>query len=238
MRAINSVIVLAHADERSEELDQHSSQLNAVTALGYLSAIRFWREPWPTIRGLPIHTSMLEFLALWHQALIIMDPNAPRITDTQLAWLCDGMLGKPLDGPFDHLIRAIEENSPLNGSATEWQERIATLEHEADRGTACSHGCWEAQRTMHWPVFSMYQVASMRLVAGPEGCWVRLMPSEERWGSVLWWRPGRRAPTCWSLALGEAVTTIPLLALHATFWHIWRDLRVAGCPSRDAIRVA
>jgi hypothetical protein len=238
IRAINSAVATAHEDEGSEEQKQHPSQLDAATALGYLSAIRFWSQPWPTIRGLPIRTSMLEFLPLWHQVLVIMDPNAPGITDAQLVWLCDGTIGKATDGPFDHLMIAVEESSAVGSSAAEWQEHIVMLRQEAVRGTERPGGSWEVQQPVLWPELLMDHVATLRIVVGAQGCWVRFIPAEERWGSVFWWRPTRRPPTCWSLALGEALTSPSLLALHATLWQMWRNLKVDGCPFHAAVRVA
>lgn len=237
MRAIGLAVATVPEDHAAHVIDQHPGRLDAVTALGYLSAIRFWREPWPTIRGLPIRTSMLEFLSLWHQALVITDPNAPEITDTQLAWLCDGMVGGPSDSPFDHLIIAIEECEPWDASPPEWEEAIATLRQEMARGIQQPGGSWEVQQTTQWPALSAYHVATMRLVAGPQGYWVRLIPADECWGSVLWWQPDPLPPACWSLAFGESLTSVPLMALHATFWQIWRNLQVDGCPSSEAIRI-
>lgn len=221
----------ARAEEEAGALNRHASQLPPVTAIGYLSALRFWRDPWPTIRGLSIGTSMLEFLPLWHQVLLMMAPDAPAISHTDLAWLCDETLGTPSDAPFDHLIVAGQHSDTLGQSTTDWQARITELRQEAARGTWRPRGCWEVPCAAHWPVFSTYNVARMRVVAGPHGCWVRLIPVEEHWGSVLWWRPQPRVPTWWSLALGEACSSVSLLAFHATFWQLWRDIRVEGHPA-------
>lgn len=155
--------------------------------IGDLSAIRFWREPWPTIRGLPIHASVLDFRQLWQQALVIMYPDAPPISDMQFSWLCDGTIGAPDDAPFDSLVVARPNIDGLSISATEWQQRIAMLKQEAGRGTYRPNGCWEVPiSSPEWPVLSAYGVASVQIVAGPKGCWVRLIPAGTGWGSVMW----------------------------------------------------
>jgi hypothetical protein len=224
-------------DTESEGLDGHPSSFDASTAIGYLSAMRFWRYPWPTIRGLPIQTGALDFLPLWHQVLIIMDPDAPAISDMQFAWLCDGTVGAPSDGPFDCLTITGYERDAVAGSVTSWQERIVALRQEAARGTCRPYGCWEVVCDADWPVFSTYNVATMRVVAGPQGCWVRLVPAHVSWGSVLWWQPRRRPLMYLGLALQEALTSIPVLAFHATFWQLWRDLRCEGRPTGEALRI-
>jgi hypothetical protein len=219
---------LARADENATRTSLHVAMAQWA-AIGDLSAMRFWREPWPTLRGVPIQVLMLDFVQLWHQALVIMHPDAPTIPDTHFSWLCDGRIGAPDDGPFDSLLAARPNTEGLGLSATEWQQQIAMLKQEAARGTCRPSGRWEVSITSQWPVLSAYGVATIRIVAGPKGCWVRLIPADTSWGSVLWWRPEKRPPTCWALALGEALNNVHVLALHATLWQMWRHLRVEGC---------
>lgn len=217
-------------EEESGLADRHASTDAGWSVIGYLSAIRFWRSPWPTIRGLSVQASMLEFLQIWQQALVIMHPDAPAITDTNLTWLCDGTLGAPYDGPFDSLLVASADIARLGISTTEMQERIVRLQQEAARGICRPSGRWDVRLSSNWPILLAYGVTSMSLVAGPKGLWVRLIPAQQSWGSVLWWRPQKQAPTCWSLVLGSALTSIQILALHETMWQVWRDLRVCGQP--------
>lgn len=219
---------MASADEESELSYLHIRRRGRWSAIGYLSAIRFWREPWPTIRKLPIQLPMLEFLELWHQALVIMHPEAPAISDTNFSWLCNGMIGGANDGPFDSLFVDNPDIEAFGRSAVEWQQQIAMLKQEAARGTCRPRGCWEVAISSRWPILSAYSVATMRVVAGSKGCWVRLIPAGTSWGSVLWWRPEKCPPTCWALALDEALSSVQVLALHETLWQMWRDLRVNG----------
>lgn len=221
---------LARSDQKPARTAQHAARMARWSAIGDLSAIRFWHEPWPTIRGLPIQSSILDFLQLWYQALVIMHPDAPPISATHFSWLCHGRIGAPDDGPFNSLLAARANIEGLGLSATEWQQRIVVLKQEAARGTCRPSGCWEVSISSQWPILSAYGVATMQVVVGPKGCWVRLIPAEASWGSVLWWRPEKGPPTCWALALGEALSSVPALALHETFWQMWRELRIYGRP--------
>lgn len=225
-------VAQAYAD--SARTDGQTEDRARWSVIGDLSAIRFWREPWPTLRGLPIQSSIMDFLQIWKQALVIMHPDAPPISDTQFSWLCDGRIGAPDDGPFDSLVVASPNIDGLGHSATEWQQRIVMFKQEAARGKCRPSGCWEVTVSSEWPVLSAYGVANMQIVAGPKGCWVRLIPAGTSWGSVVWWLPEKRPLTSWALALGKALSSVQVLALHATLWQIWCHLRLNGLPYTSA----
>jgi hypothetical protein len=225
---------VAIKDQESGIMERPANNLSGWLVLGYFAAIRFWRDSWPNVRNLRIQTSMRDVPQLWQQALVIMHPDAPLIADTDLIWLCDSTVGAPYDGPFDSLCAARLHTARLDFSPSGWQERIARLEQDAAQGRYQPSGCWNMLVAAHWPVLSGNNIATMRVVAGPEGCWVRLIPANPSWGSVLWWRPQMYPPSCWSFAFGEALTSIHILALHETLWYLWRNLRVCGRPENGS----
>lgn len=228
---------VGHANDDSARTSGYTEDTARWSVIGNLSAIRFWREPWPTLRGLPIQSSILDFLQIWKQALVIMHPDAPPISDTQFSWLCDGRIGAPDDGPFDSLVVASPNIDGLGHSVTEWQKQIVMFKQEAARGTCRPSGCWAVAVSSEWPVLSAYGVATMQIVSGPKGYWVRLIPAGTSWGSVVWWLPEKRPLTSLALALGKALDSVQVLALHATLWQIWRHLRVEGRPTSEAQHV-
>jgi hypothetical protein len=217
-------------DEESSFEDDDPISITRWSLLGNLGTMRFWREPWPTLRGLSIQAPMHEILFTWYQALVIMHPDAPIIDDTDLTWLCDGVLGAPYDAPFSRLFAACAAIETLNISVTGLYERILVVQQEAAQGSYLPRGRWELLVPAEWPVFWSYGAAIVRLIVGEDGCWVRLIPAQSSWGCVLWWRPHSDPPTCWTLAFADDVTSLCLLGLHATLWSLWRDLRVHGQP--------
>jgi hypothetical protein len=215
-------------DEDSNLENDGSISITPWSLLGNLGAMRFWRQPWPSIRGLSIQAPMREILFIWYQALIIMHPDAPIIDNGDLTWLCDGVLGGTYDGPFDTLYAFSAHIEALSVPLVEKQAGIAALEQESTNGTFLPSGRWELAMSSNWPIRWTFGIATSRLVAGPDGVWVRLVPAQQSWGSVLWWRPHRHPPACWSIALGGSLNSVQILALHESLWHQWRDLRVYG----------
>lgn len=218
-------------DEDASFEDDDPITIYRWSLLGNLGAMRFWRAPWPTIRGLSVHAPMHEILFTWYQALIIMHPDAPIIDDVDLAWLCDGMLGAPYDAPFSRLLTACAAIETLNIPVTGLYERIAVVQQEVAQGSYFPGGRWELPVPAGWPVVWSYGAALVRLIVGKDGCWVRLVPAQSSWGCVLWWHPHSDPPISWTLAFSDAVTSLSLMGLHATLWEFWRDLRVYGHPN-------
>lgn len=218
-------------DAASSESDDPIS-ITPWSLLGNLSALRFWRKPGPTIRGLSVQAPMREILFTWYQALVIMHPDAPIIDDADLMWLCDETLGLPYDAPFGHVLAACSVIETLNIPSTELQQRIVSLQEEAMQGTYSPGGHWDITIPTTWSEVRTYSVTTMRLVVEPNGFWIRLMPSQWSWGSVLWWRPQSAPPTCWALAFGNDLTSPCLLTLHEALWELWRDFNVYGRPVR------
>lgn len=227
--AVRQIVTDAVARHESQRMNRYAPS-DGWTVLGALSAMRFWHEPWPTIRGLPVQTSLRDLLHLWQQALIMMHPAAPAITDAQIAWLCDGTVGGPYDGPFVRLRAASPDRVACGRSPGEWQEYITHLRNETAQGAYDSTGCWEVVVSSAWPILVAFGVRTIRVMAGRDGCWVRLIPAERSWGSVLWWCPRKHPPAYWPMAFGQPVTSTQILAFHATLWQVWRNLRVDGCP--------
>lgn len=214
--------------------DEDPISITRWSLLGNLAAIRFWRTPLPTIRGLSVQAPMHEILFIWYQALVIMHPDAPIIDDADLAWLCDGVLGALYDAPFSQLLAAQPVIDTLNIPVTESQKRIAALQQNVAQGMCLPEGRWEIPVSNDWLVVRVYGAAAVRLVAGPDGCWVRLIPAQWGWGSVLWWRPQSKPPTCWTLAFGDDLASPYLLSLHEALWEVWRDLCLHGRPIRGS----
>lgn len=215
-------------DEDTSFEDDDPVSITRWSLLGSFGAMRFWRTPWPTIRGLSLQAPMHEMLFTWYQALVIMHPDAPTIDDVDLAWLCDGMLGAPYDAPFGQLLAACSVIETLNLSLTDLHKRIAVLEQEVAQGTHMPDKRWELSVSTNWTVVKMYGAATVRLVVGAHGCWVRLIPAQWSWGSVLWWRPQSDPPTCWVLAFDDDLKSPCLLTLHEVLWELWRDLHLYG----------
>ena len=223
--------ILQNEDASLEDDDPIS--ITRWSLLGNLGAMQFWRTPWPLIRRLSVQAPMHELLFTWYQALVIMHPDAPIIDDADLAWLCDGTLGAPYDAPFGHLLAACTVIETLNIPVTSLYERIAALQQDAGQGRYLPDGRWELPVPAAWPVVWAYGAAKVRLIASSDGCWVRLMPAQWSWGSVLWWRPHSDPPTCWTLAFSDDATSLCLVGLHTALWELWRDLRVDGQPARS-----
>lgn len=213
--------------------DDDPISITRWSLLGHLGAMRFWRTPWPLIRGLSVQAPMHELLFIWYQALVIMHPDAPIIDDADLAWLCDGTLGAPYDAPFGHLLATCAVIETLNIPVTSLYERITALQQDARQGRYLPSGRWELPVPTAWPVLWAYGAATVRLVVNSDGCWVRLIPAQWSWGSVLWWRPHSDSPTCWALAFSDDATSLCLVGLHTALWELWRDLRVDGQPAHS-----
>ena len=234
-QVVQQIVASAAMEKESGWPDRDTPTMPGWAVLGSLSGMRFWREPRPTIRNLPIHASMHEFLQLWQQALVLMDPTAPRIEDSDLAWLCDGTVGTPHDGPFDTLRPMSSDHGVGGRSSIEWQECIAALQNEAAHGMWIPDGRWDMSISLRWPILLGYGFAAMRIVATPEGLWVRFRPAQQSWGSILWWRPEVCPPLCWTLALNATSTNASMLGLHAALWQLWGNLRVYGRPMYECL---
>lgn len=234
-QVVQQIVASAAVEKESEQSDRDTLTMPGWAVLGYLSGMRFWHEPRPTIRNLPIHASMHEFLQIWQQALVIMDPAAPRIEDSDLAWLCDGTVGTPHDGPFDTLRTTNADHGADGRSSIEWQTCLAALQTEATHGMWTPDGRWDMPISLRWPLLLGYGFAAMRIVAAPEGLWVRFRPAQQSWGSIVWWRPEIRPPLCWTLALNATLTNGSMLGLHATLWQLWGNLRVYGRPMYECL---
>lgn len=210
-----------------DQADITSSRISSdgLWLLSRMSMLRGWNYPLPSVRGLPIRSQTQQLILVIYQALVLMHPDAPPISDALLAWLCDGTLGSedsvPMVDLWD-LDRVVEERGI---STTALLDHISTLRPEAAVGVHKPMEQWTFQVSTRLPFLKAIRIATIRSVVSPEGMWIRLIPVDNSWGVLLWWRPQVEPPPSLFLA---AQTKIEAFALHTILWELWRDLCVTG----------
>lgn len=207
-----------------------ATHLTAAALLRNISGLHRWSSGLPKIRGLTIQMPMSSFPVLWNQMLVIVHPDAPPVDDSDVAWLCGGVLGHREDDPFNDFGSLDDRIAALGVSPRARRDHIATLQAEATGGTYSPQGSWTCLISDHLPVLAGLDLHMLWLVATPNGCWIRLIPSAGHWGRVLWWQPALEPPLPLAVVLETGISTNAILALHETFWILWRDLCVVGHP--------
>jgi hypothetical protein len=200
--------------------------LDGLRLLSRMSMIRGWYDPLPRVRGLLIRSQRQLLPLVVDQALLLMHPDAPPISDTLLAWLCDGTLGNKQSVPMVDLWDLDRVVEKLQLSSVALLDHTSRLRQEAAAGRHRPTGQWRFQVSAKLPILRSIPIVTVCLVASPEGMWVRLMSSDS-WGVLLWWKPQVEPPT--SLSFVDPISErSAALVLHATLWELWRDLCVTG----------
>lgn len=235
-RFVTTMVVLNERNHGHKHLppsQQITSPLVGPGQLLQLSGIHLWRTQLPHVRQLSLRMSAFAFPALLQQALILTHPDAPSVQDADLAHLCNGTIGYESDPPapvqprYNDAVN-LPEFSPILARA-----RIAAAARElAIEAATIPVGQWDIPTSSRFPLFRAIDLRAIRILATPEGCWVRLLPYSEEWGKVLWWKPQIDPPACLAFALGTGREHALVWAVHETIWMLWRDLRISGTPDR------
>ncbi|HEX6293061.1 MAG TPA: hypothetical protein VFZ66_28015 [Herpetosiphonaceae bacterium] len=211
---------------RAADFDQARAVTRMLTGIATLQVLR---SGTPSIRGLPVQmTPGRQGLAL-AQGLVLCHPSAPTITDAALAWLCDGSLGEPgnhLD-PDTQAARLAAARVP-DDLFDHRMAAIAQLIHAGTCGTQNPSGRWELVPPAHLLPLQEMGVAALRIVASPDGFWVRLLPTDGAFGRVFWWTSEATIPDAWEPLLLGGCRSALALALHGCLAALWHDLRVKG----------
>lgn len=219
-----------------DEKDGSDASTSFLTPLGILrrvSALRWWYDLHFTFRDLPIHAELRYAPYIWEQLLLLKHPDAPVISDATFTWLCGGSIGNPYEAPLTEFLTIDQLLTELPISLTCYLAHIKKLSEESTSGIYTSVGQWEYIVDAQLPILQALHIHSMRIVATPQGCWVRLITDPTSWGRVLWWLPEVEPPPSLAFILAAPRTSPEVRIVHTTLWEFWRDLRVLGHPVKQ-----
>lgn len=228
--AFAAYIATEDADDEDDQLCglDESPQLTTTALLRNISALRSWLTLPLTVRGLPVQMPGSAYDLTWKQALVLNHPDAPSISDADLEWLCEGTIGNEHQrSQIDFVnIDLCVENLPIHYATR--VARITVLQAEVSDTVYIPKGRSAFEVSEPMVVLSALRVYAVRLVAGPTGCWIRLISHPDLWGRVLWWKPEVKPPICLPLLFQTTQMSPGVMALHEALWELWHNLCVQG----------